>query len=65
MLVSPTNPLGFLHQCFLLFGLKNILIDHVSENILFLSSDGNSTYNTYSCRYCMNKIEPKTKGPYG
>ena len=31
MLVSPTNPLG-ITLCFLLFWLKNMLIDHASEN---------------------------------
>ena len=41
MLVSPANPLGIepysYANVFLLFSLKNMLIDHVSENTLYNS----------------------------
>ena len=67
MLVSLTNPLGFLHRCFLLFGLKNILIDHVSENTLLIFSFFRWKHAVHITLTAagVNKTEPKTKGPYG
>ena len=42
MLVSQTNPPGIEYKRFLLFWLKNILIDHVSENTLCKSVEQNA-----------------------